>query len=225
MPRGTPLSTALFRSRGLTAKQVARPSEAGWLKRLGHGVYLLPGDELDLHATLVWLAGIVPGLHVAGKTALNWRGVRHNLAFREVLVLRGDKPATLPMWLTTAFPARYQAIHLFDDEIQAMSGLSPLPGGRPDLLVFTPERAVLELLNDVGKGQGLEEASHLVEGARVMRTHVLKELLSHLTRIKVVRLDLPWKAIARKHNKRLGGGRRWVSTTKTGERLNLKRPD
>ena len=232
VPRGTPLSTALFRSRGLSAKQVARLSEAGWLRRLGHGVYVLPGDELDLHATLAWLASIVPGLHVAGKTALNWRGVRRNLAFRELLVLRGDKPATLPTWFTTVFSATYKAVHLFDDSLHSMSGLSPLPGGRPDLLVSTPERAVLELLNDVGKGQGLEEASHLVEGALTMRADVLEELLSHLTRIKVVRLahafaeelDLPWKAIARKHSERLGGGRRWVSTTNAGERLNLKRP-
>ena len=232
LPRGTPLSTRLLQGQGLSANQVARLAEGGWLQRLGRGAYLLPGDKLDRDATLSWLATCVPGLHVAGKTALAWRGVRHNLAFKERLVLWGDKPTTLPAWFTTALPAAYQATHLFDDELPAGLGLAPLPGGRADLLVSTPERAVLELLSDVGKSQGVEEARHLVEGARSLRADVLEALLAHLTRIKVARLahafaeelGLPWEALARRHSERLGGGLRWVSATKTGERLNLKRP-
>jgi Transcriptional regulator, AbiEi antitoxin, Type IV TA system len=105
-------------------------------------------------------------------------------------------------------------------------------GGRPDVLVSVPERAVLELLSDVGKSQGIDEARHLVVGARSLRMDVLDILLTHLKRIKVARLahsladelGLPWADLARRHSVRLGGGRRWVSATKTGERLNLKRP-
>lgn len=232
LPRGTPLSTQLLRDRGLTAKQVGRLAESGWLRRLGRGVYLLPGDELNREATLAWLGTQVPGMHVAGKTALGWRGVRHNLAFEERLVLWGDAPARLPAWLTTAFPAAYQATRLFDDTLPPGLGLAPLPGGRSDVLVSAPERAMLELLSDVGRSQGIEEARHLVEGTRSLRMDVLDTLLAHLKRIKVARLahsfaedlDLPWAGLARRHSERLGGGKRWVSATKTGERLNLKRP-
>ncbi|KQP12762.1 type IV toxin-antitoxin system AbiEi family antitoxin domain-containing protein [Pseudorhodoferax sp. Leaf267] len=232
IPRGTPLSIPLLRAGGLGAKQAARLAESGWLQRLGRGTYLLPGDQLDRDAALATLTESVPGLHVGGRTALAWRGVRHNLAFTERLSLWGDKPARLPEWFTAAFPSHYQATRLFDDGLAAASGLAPLPGGRLDVMVSTPERAVLELLSDIGKSQGLEEARHLVEGARALRMHVLEELLAHLTRIKVVRLahaladelDLPWKDLACMHSERLGGGRRWVSTTRTGERLNLKRP-
>jgi len=91
---------------------------------------------------------------------------------------------------------------------------------------------MLELLSDVGRSQGIEEARHLVEGARSLRMDVLDTLLAHLKRIKVARLahsfaedlDLPWAGLARRHSERLGGGKRWASATKTGERLNLKRP-
>ncbi len=91
---------------------------------------------------------------------------------------------------------------------------------------------MLELLNDVGKRQGLEETGHLVESIRSPRLQILEELFTHLNRIKVVRLacqladelDLPWKSLALHHSERLGGGRRWVSVGKSGERLNLKRP-
>ncbi len=232
LPRGAPLSTRLLQEQGLSAKQVVRLAEDGWLRRLGRGVYLLPGDELNRDAALAWLGTQVPGLHVAGKTALGWRGVRHNLAFKERLVLWGDVPTTLPEWFTDVFPAAYQATHLFDNTLPAAVGLAPLPGGRADLLVSAPERAVLELLSDVGKSQGLEEARHLVEGARSLRMDIMDTLLGHLKRIKVARLahafaddlGLPWGELARRHSERLGGGRRWVSATKTGERLNLKRP-
>lgn len=223
---------AWLQEQGFNAKQVARLAQGGWLERLGHGVYILPGDQLNRDASLARLAQSVPGLHVAGKTALAWRGVRHNLAVKERLILWGDKPAALPSWFTSAFPADYQATHLFDRGLDANVGVAPLPGARLDVPVSTPERALLELLSDVGKGQELEEARHLVEATRTLRRPVLDELLSHLTRIKVARLahalaealELSWVDLARKHSERLGGGSRWVSTTKSGERLNLKRP-
>jgi hypothetical protein len=36
-------------------------------------------------------------------------------------------------------------------------------------------------------------------------------------------LDLPWASLAKRHSQRLGGGKRWVSVSKSGERLDLKR--
>lgn len=226
------MATAWLQERGFNAKQVARLAEGGWLQRLGHGVYVLPGDQLNRDASLAQLAPLIPGLHVAGKTALAWRGIRHNLAIREQLILWGNKPATLPAWFTATFPADYQATHLFDDGLRTDVGIAPLPGGRSDVAVSTPERALLEMLSDVGKGQELEEARNLMESARSLRLPVLEELLSHLKRIKVARLahalaeelELSWADLARRHSERLGGGRRWVSTTPSGERLNLKRP-
>jgi hypothetical protein len=229
--RGQPLGTRWMSERGLTSKHAARLAKEGWLEHLGRGAYSLPGDALERDASLAWLIPTVPGLHVAGKTALSWRGVRHNLTHRELLMLWGDKPARLPAWFTSRFPVHYQATHLFDARMPQELGIAPLPAGRSDLPVSTPERAILELLSDVGKGQTLEESKHLIEGARSLRISVLEELFSYLTRIKVVRLahaladdlNLPWKFIAQQHSERLGGGKRWVSVGKTGERLDLKR--
>jgi hypothetical protein len=111
-------------------------------------------------------------------------------------------------------------------------GIGPLPAASTAVPVSVPERAILELLSDAGKRNTLEETSNLVENVRTIRTDVLDELMGHLTRIKVARLaealaaqmQLPWHEVASKHSRRLGGGKRWLTRAKTGERIDLKGP-
>jgi hypothetical protein len=192
---------------------------------------MLPGDTLTRDGCLAFLSQQIPGLHVGGKTALAWRGIRQNVNFREVVSVWGDQPKRLPSWFTERFSSRYQATHLFDADLRKGFGLQPLPNGRPEILVSVPERALLELLSDVGKTQSLQETRQLVESLRTLRDKTLDELLAHTTRIKVVRLaellardlDLPWAATAKRHSERIGGGKRWVAVAKTGERLDLRR--
>jgi hypothetical protein len=232
LPRGEPVSTADLVARGASAFRASALARSGWLTHLARGVYMLPGDTLTRDGALAFLSRQIPGLHVGSKTALAWRGVAQNLAFRENLNLWGDRAQRLPAWFTQRFAAQYQATQLFSAQLPAGLGLSPLPGGRAQVLVSAPERALLELLSDVGKGQPLAEARDLVEGLPSLREAVLSELLLHTTRIKVVRmaailgqeLQLPWAALAAQHSQRIGGGQRWVAVGKTGERLDLRRP-
>ena len=192
---------------------------------------MLPGDTLTLESSLAFLAARMSGLHVGSKTALTWRGVRQNIAFRERVNLWGDAPGTLPEWFTQRFSAHYQSTKIFDDALPEAFGVQPLPGGDRRVHVSVPERALLELLSDVGKEQSLEEARHLVEGVPRLREKVLDKLLTHATRIKVVRLaaslatdmNLPWATLTRKHSERLGGGKRWIAVGRSGDRLDLRR--
>ena len=148
-----------------------------------------------------------------------------------MLTLWGNNSKPLPIWFTERFDCRYQATQLFDSKLRKGFGLQSLPNGRPEVLVSVPERALLELLSDVGKTQSLDEARQLVESLRSLREKILDELLTHTERIKVVRLaemlakdlDLPWAALAKKYSRRLGGGARWVAVSKNGERLDLRR--
>jgi hypothetical protein len=192
---------------------------------------MLPGDTLTRDGCLAFLSSRIPGFHVGGKTALEWRGVRQNVAFREVLTLWGNRRKALPDWFRERFKSRYQATQLFDSGLREGFGLQPLPGGSPDIPVSVPERALLELLSDVGKTQSLDETRQLTETLHSLRGKVLDELLAHMTRIKVVRLaeslatelKLPWAPVAKRHSQRLGGGKRWVAVSKSGERLDLRR--
>jgi hypothetical protein len=231
LPRGGPLSTGALLSHGVSAYRASALARSGWLTHLGRGVYMLPGDTLSRDGCLAYLGHRTRGLHVGGKTALAWRGIRQNISFREFLTLWGDEPKRLPAWFTQRFAGRYQSTQLFDGELPEGFGQQPIPNGRPDVLVSVPERALLELLSDVGKAQSLQETRQVIESLRTLREQTLDKLLAHTTRIKVVRLaellgrelELPWAATAKRHSQRVGGGKRWVSVAKSGERLDLRR--
>ena len=60
----------------MSADLAVHYARAGWLNRLARGVYQRAGDPLELHPTLRMLQREVAGLHVGGKTALDWYGVR-----------------------------------------------------------------------------------------------------------------------------------------------------
>jgi hypothetical protein len=232
MPRGAPLDSPELKNIGVSAPLAYQYVKRGWLNKLGRGVFTLPADELQRDATLKYLGRQMPGLHVGGKTALAWRGVRHNIPAKERLSLWGLEPGKLPSWFSSKFPSRYVSKKLFHKRLPVAFGLSPLPESPNGPLVSEPERALLEMLSEVGLQQSVEEARHLMEGARSLRLEVLSKLLQECVRVKVVRLctqwaqelDLPWSSDARKalsHSHGAGQGR-WTARMKDGTTLILK---
>ncbi len=233
LPRGAPFDLVALDRLGISAKQAARYAETGWSVRLGQGVYAFPGDTLGTHATVKFLQNRVPGLHVAGKSALALQGVRHNLAPREQLVLWGDERFSLPDWFTSRFPARYVGARLFDwpDESLAAKSLTTPPGTAEGLHVSVPERAALELLYEVGTHENLEEARNLFDGLRNLRQDMLGRLLAGCTSVKAVRLFLTWARetklvdvdeLAQKYTLPVGSEKRWMNRLKDGTLLSLK---
>jgi hypothetical protein len=229
MPRGRPVDTALLREIRVSPALASHYVKAGWLTRLGRGAFMFPNDELAVAPTLTVLARHVPGLHVGGKTALAWRGIRHNIGPREKLTLWGRDPRPLPGWFAQRFPSRYIARKLFDPQLAADFGLQPLPETPDGPLVAVPERALLEMLSDVGTPQqGLEEARNIMEGVRSPRLDVLGTLLQHCPRVKVVRLcvqwaeemSLEWAAEVRRRAGPRGRGR-WLTRLPNGKTLVL----
>ena len=232
MPRGAPLGSPELKNIGVSAPLAYQYVKRGWLNKLGRGVFTLPADELQRDTTLKFLARQMPGLHAGGKTALAWRGVRHNIAARERLSLWGVKPGKLPQWFSSKFPSRYVSKALFHKGLPLAFGLSPLPELPNGPLVSEPERALLEMLSEVGLQQSAEEARHIMEGARSLRPEVLRRLLHECVRVKIVRLctqwaeelALPWSSDARKAlSQSHGAGQgRWTARMKDGTTLILK---
>jgi hypothetical protein len=141
-----------------------------------------------------------------------------------VLQLYGWTAGRLPAWFTERFPAEYHRKRLFDESPEALLNVGPFEqrSGAPQ--VSAPERALLELLSEVGVRQTLQEARELVESTYSLRADVLRELLQRCTSIKTVRLCLqlgregssPWMSKLDPDTLPTGSDRPWVSRSAEG---------
>lgn len=226
---GRPLSLHDLEAFGVSPYLAAKYARSGWLVRLGPGLYRLPSPPLDRDQSLLVLQERVPGLHVAGRTALAWQGVRHNVEFAERLTLWGLKPGPLPTWFTEQFPNRYRSTALFAPDAGDLGIFTP-PAVTDRVRVSTRERALVEMLRDAGQGQDMEEAMHLFEATGGLRMDVLGRLLSQCLSVKAVRMVLQWgervgnvdvDALRREYTLPTGGRSRWVGTMHDGSTLVL----
>ncbi len=221
---GTPVTSVQLAAMGISADLAVHYARSGWLKRLARGVYCRPGETLSLHPSLAVLQNQVPGLHVGGKTALDWYGVRQYVSQQAVLHLYGWVTTRLPEWFVKHFPSEYHRKRLFGETPEQMPGVGRFENRDGAPLVSAPERALLELLDEVGVRQPLQEAKEIAESTYSLRADVLMDLLKRCTSVKTVRLcltlgrelSLPWatkldpKALPR------GSARPWISKSRDG---------
>ena len=229
VPRGAPFDTRTLKELGISSALASYYTKNGWIKRLGRGVFCFPNDRWNQEFCIKLLGGAFDGLHVGGKTALAWQGYRHNIATRERIVLWGKDRARLPAWFTAEFPARYVSKQLFSSALPAGFGLQPLPEQPNGPLVSVPERALLELLSEIGQAEGIEEARNICETLTSLRRDVLSTLLQNCESIKVSRLcvkwakelGLSWAEAAREAARNNLGLGRWSGRLRDGSKLNL----
>jgi len=221
---GAPVISEDLANLGISADLAVHYVRAGWLSRLARGVFVRSGEVPGLHPSLRLLERMVPGFHVGGKTALNWYGVRHYVAQQETLHLYGSVAAKLPSWFVKHFPAEYHRKRLFAEPPDKPLHVAPFEESRDGPKVSAPERAMLELLSEVGVRQPLQEARELMESAYNLRADVLRELLKCCTNVKTVRLclqlgresSLPWVKKLNPAELPTGSERPWVSRSADG---------
>jgi hypothetical protein len=226
-------------SRALRNKYVAR----GWLDQVARGVYRRPAPTLQGKARserLRWQPVVISlqtllgcPYTVGGRTALEMQGFAHYLSagHREIHLYGTRKP---PGWIfKLKLDDRFvfhNADRLFKSERTRLKGRSEnglfersyiqQPWGQWEwpLTMSSPERAILELLNEVPQRETFHQANVLMEGLRNLSPRRLQTLLNVCHSIKVKRLFLwfaerhqhPWlKKLDRKHID-LGKGKRML---------------
>jgi hypothetical protein len=221
---GKPLTAENLAGLGISADLAVHYVRSGWLNRLARGVYCRPNDSVALHPSLILLESKVAGLHVGGKSALEWYGVRQYLTQKETLHLYGWTAQRLPDWFVTLFPAEYHRKRLFEEQPDALLCVGAFEGRSNAPKVSQPERAFLEMLSEVGLRQTLQEAKEIAEGTYTLRGKVLGELLNHCTSVKTVRLclqmgqelSLSWMSKLDATKLPTGSSRPWVSKSNNG---------
>lgn len=245
IPAGEPFSSRRLATLGISADLAVSYVRSGWLLRLARGVFCRAGDEPDLGRSLVFLRESLAGLHVGGRTALQWHGLlpagpteptksaglaglaesaEPSQPTAQELTLYGWGNGELPPWFTTRFPATYQRKRLIREEPAWPVQVGPVPGRMALATVSSPERALLELLSEVGVGVALDEARRAAALAGALQGEALQALLQRCTSVKTVRLCVtagqefahPWYATLVLASLPRGSSRPWVRRSADG---------
>ena len=182
----------------------------GWLARVAQGVFQRPDgkpvteNHIDWRACLLSLQHIMKReLHMGGTTALAEQGYSHYLPLGQTppLWVYGSH---IPNWLvklplnrkvTTRKPA------LFADKslgvTEATTGNNVMTPNGWQLFTSTPERAILEAIDELPDHESFHNLDMIFEGLTTLRPRLLTELLNSCRKIKTKRLFF---VFADKHN-------------------------
>jgi hypothetical protein len=213
LPEGLVVTSSWLIRHGYSRQLLSHYVRTGWLRQPTRGVYQRPRGSLSWQQIVISLQTVLKEpLVVGGRTALEIQGYAHYL--RPVMkeaYLYGPEPP--PNWLNR-LPGKVHFIYrnsrrLFPAEADQRSfknlikgvnaqpsrgadaGFLVQPWGEWDwgLVLSAPERAILELLDELPAGrESFEQADKLMEGLSNLSPHRLQKLLARCRSIKVKRL-------------------------------------
>lgn len=216
LPEGLIVDSAWLEARGIASNLRAYYVKSGWLDQPTRGVYRRPRGTLSWQHVVISLQTLLKlDFVVGGRTALELQGFAHYLSpdIRDVHLYGPDRP---PFWLERLdLPQRFVSHNsgkLFrnDPVTRGLSSLAwditkgqgrdlnrfqggdlaTLTWGQWDwpLTLSTPERAYLELLDQLPRHESFHQADMLMQGAANLSPRRLEKLLNDCTSIKVKRL-------------------------------------
>jgi hypothetical protein len=213
LPEGLLVDARWLTRHGYSTSLRSQYVAAGWLKQPARGVYCRPRGSLSWQQVVISLQALLdyPVL-VGGRTALEAQGYAHYLTrhLREVH-LYGSKPP--PQWLYK-LPLNVRFFYHNDRRLFRSESLMKAPThlevakdktttseaprdswtiqawGQWDwpLALSTPERAILELLDELPKRESFHQAHMLMQNLPNLSPRRLQKLLIDCRSVKVKRL-------------------------------------
>lgn len=211
LPEGLLVDAAWLERHGYSRALRHQYVASGWLEQLGHGIFRRPRGQLSWEQVIISLQSILKQpLSVGGRTALELDGYAHYLSQTQYQIhLYSDNK--LPAWLlklplsetfvihkrTRFLPIPTVPTDLFslDDfaslkKVLAPAGLIVTSWGnwKWPLVISTPERAYLELLDELPQHESFHMADVIMEGLTNLSPRLMQSLLEAASSIKVKRL-------------------------------------
>jgi hypothetical protein len=216
LPEGFLADSAWLQAQGLTRSSIRDYVDRGWLERIAPRVYRRPSQlaKASLRWDLVVLSlqqVMHKPLHVGGRTAVELSGYAH-------YVEAGDTSQVylyglgLPSWLdklpiSAQFETRSLGLFAssntgvearrYDLRSGEASGSSKDAESRSpwewSLTMSAPERAILEMMNELPHHESFHQVDVVMEGLANLRPQLLGKLLRECRSVKVKRLFL-WYA-------------------------------
>lgn len=238
LPEGLLVDAAWLSSRGYSTGLRSQYVAAGWLDQPARRVYQRRRAPLTWQQVVVSLQTLLGhDLVAGGRTALELQGYAHYLQQRSTSVyLYGPKKP--PTWLAD-LPIEARFLYRNDGKLFGKERASTAPHTleaaqspqRPDsitvqpwaqwnwpLMISSPERAILELLDELPDKESFHDADMLMEGLSTLSPRKLQKLLADCKSIKVKRLFFffadrhkhPWLKHLDKKAVDLGSGKRML---------------
>jgi len=208
VPPGFLVDTPWLASRNIDRKLAYWYLKRGWLEPVAHGVYRRPmiadegsSREVGWKETVLSIQQLMGyDVHLGGRTALEVHGFHHYLPFSGIktIYMYGDSPT----WLKR-LPSVHKFVKrsrlLFGNDLAGVSEASNLlatanTGKALDispknwsLVMSSPERAILEMIDELHKNESFHTVDKLFEGLSNLRPQLLEDLLHICTSIKVKR--------------------------------------
>ncbi|MCS0631219.1 type IV toxin-antitoxin system AbiEi family antitoxin [Telluria mixta] len=186
--RGKPIGSNELHQMGITLRHINNLVQHGWLEPLGRGVYVRQGQELTFEHAMEYLTRSIPDLHIASMTAVKWHNGIHYVNKDVPTAVWGTSTPRLPKWFMERFDCTYQVTQLFSPDMPRDLGLDALSATHPTLYVSSPERALLEMIGDIGKKFTIEEVADVARNMQSIRLPLLNDLVGYTVRIKVLRI-------------------------------------
>lgn len=216
LPEGLVVDAAWLSRRGYASNLRSQYVKAGWLKQPARGVFMRPRGMLRWEQVVISLQTLLElALVVGGRTALELQGYAHYLPQkqREVHLYGLEKPPAwlgkLPLDARFVFHrdgsvfrndpiTRFLTSRSWDLDTGESHSDDPLHGSFTQqrvghwrewpLTLSTPERALLELLNELPSRESFYQVDKLVEGLVNLSPRRLQKLLEDCHSVKVKRL-------------------------------------
>jgi Transcriptional regulator, AbiEi antitoxin, Type IV TA system/Transcriptional regulator, AbiEi antitoxin N-terminal domain len=212
LPEGLVVDARWLTRHGYSTSLRSQYVAAGWLQQPARGVYRRPRGSLAWQQIVISLQALLKyPLLVGGRTALELQGYAHYLP-QEVkeVHLAGPKPP--PQWLHK-LPLGVRFLYHNDGALfrsrPLANGLTSLdrakdpresardhwtvqPWGQWDwpLALSTPERAILELLDELPQHETFHQADMLMQGLSNLSPRRMQKVLRECRSVKVKRLFL-----------------------------------
>lgn len=212
VPNGFFVDSKWLTSQGTSRQLVTKYVKSGWLARAAHGLYQRPVHLTEESATppdwelLVLSMQRLMGLHVhvGGITALQRQGHSHYATMRSnarVFIYTDKWPGWINSVETNAtFELRNRKLFKNPDadvESRDTSGESGFAPWHWSLTMSSPERAILEALDELPDTESFDNLDLIFQGLVNLRPRRLMALLNECTSIQVKRLFF---VFADKHN-------------------------
>ena len=192
--KGVVATPPWLEQQGVSLDLVKKYQRSGWVRRIERGAYGRLEDAVEwtggLHAVQDQLK--LP-VHLGAKRSLELQGYGHYVRQREggTLRLYAPRGTRLPTWFARhdwGVKLVFTAADLFPGKMEA--GLTKRPTGDFSIRLSAPERAMLEILDDVPRLQSFDEARLLMGGLTTLRPELVQELLEACRSVKAKRLFL-----------------------------------